>query len=142
MASFARLLSVMTVMLMAYSANAAESDDVADVQCMVVAFKLMSSGKPDLRSAGLLSAVYYIGRLDARSPNADIETLVVRQAATMTDAEFSAEAKRCGSALSQKGQEITRIGQAIIARAQGEDKQAPTQNDHTSEQSDPNATGK
>lgn len=63
-------------------------------------------------------ALYYLGRLDGRDPKLDVEKLIIEQVKTMTNADYSSEAVRCGNSLTTKGQQITRIGRDLIKRGQ------------------------
>ncbi|HEX5206261.1 MAG TPA: hypothetical protein VFW10_00520 [Steroidobacteraceae bacterium] len=91
-------------------ARASDASIDADVRCIVVALHLLASQEPRQREIGIMAGLYFFGRLDGQSPNADIEHLIKSVAAQMTDAEFKSEAVRCGKSLQTKGQEITRIG--------------------------------
>lgn len=92
---------------------AQDADITADVRCVAVG--LRAGELPDSRqkSTGLLMALYFIGRLDGRNPKLDLQTLVIAQLAKMSSADFDSEAVRCGNDLTTKGQQITKIGQAL-----------------------------
>ena len=62
----------------------------------------------------------YLGRLDGRASHADIEELIEREVGKMNQAEFRANAVRCGKALARKGKEIQKIGAALVRKGQGE----------------------
>jgi hypothetical protein len=64
-------------------------------------------------------AVYHLGRLDSRAPDAEVEGLIEKEAEKMTAAEFRANAVRCGKALTLKGQEIQKIASDLSRNAQG-----------------------
>jgi len=106
------------VMLSAAQVQAQDAETVADIHCVIVGFKIAQL--PDLtqKNAGTMLALYFIGRLDSRVPKLDMEELIVSELSHMTAAEFDSEAKRCGGALSDKGQEFTRIGKDLSERAQ------------------------
>jgi hypothetical protein len=54
--------------------------------------------------------MYYIGRIDGRVPQVDLEALLVKELSVMTQADLKSEAQRCGASLTARGQEITQIG--------------------------------
>ena len=58
-------------------------------------------------------AIYFLGRIDGRSPNADLEALLKKTAKKMTAAELRSAASRCGAEFSRRGAEITRIGKTL-----------------------------
>lgn len=91
---------------------AAVPDDqaVSDARCVVVAMHMATLNAPQQRSTGVMLAIYYLGRLDGRSPQADTEKLIEAEAGKMTPAELRSDAVQCGKVLTAKGQEMTRIG--------------------------------
>jgi hypothetical protein len=105
------------VMLMALASPAKllaqRPEDTADIRCVAVALKMTEMPSTEQKSAGLMMAVFYLGRLDGRVPNLDIEKLIVEQVGKMSNADYSSEAIRCGKSLSEKGQKITQIGQKL-----------------------------
>ena len=58
--------------------------------------------------------LYYIGRLDGRRPQLDIEHLLIEETRKMADADYASEEKRCGTRLAEKGQQITEIGKHLV----------------------------
>src|SRR5690349_6050915 len=90
--------------------NAVNSYAVSDVRCVVVGLRMAEMNEPQKRAAGTMLALYYLGRLDVRSTDSELEGLVEREAETMTQASFRANAARCGKQLTLKGQEIQKIG--------------------------------
>jgi hypothetical protein len=113
--ALARVLGVLFLCTAVGRANAPDSQTTADVQCVVVALKLERSPiqREALSSEMLLS--YFLGRIDGRSPNADLMTLVQQQAKKMTLMDLGNAARRCGSELAVRGQELTRIGKSLTA---------------------------
>jgi hypothetical protein len=110
------LLSVLAGALTLSSAQAPAQDaeTIADVRCIIVGMKFAGTADPTQQSAGMMLSLYYIGRLDGRVPKLDIEELMIKEISTMTTSDYGSEAKRCGASLTDKGQEITRIGKDMI----------------------------
>src|SRR5690348_7528152 len=102
--------------LLSTEARAQDAETIADVRCVIVGVLLVQKADPTQRSAGSMLSMYYIGRLDGRVPKLDLEELIIKEGSTMTNSDFSAEAKRCGATLSARGQEITQIGKDIVER--------------------------
>lgn len=94
----------------ALGSDAVNSYAVSDARCVVVGLRMAEMNEPQQRAAGTMLALYYLGRLDVRSPDSQLEKLVETEAEKMTQAEFRANAVRCGKALTLKGQEIQKIG--------------------------------
>ena len=98
------------------SAHGADAESVADARCIVVAMKMSNEPAPTQQSAAMMTLLYYLGRLDARGSELDTENLIEKEAAKMTAAELRAEAVRCGAALTEKGQEIQKVGRDLARR--------------------------
>lgn len=101
------------------AARASDPQMIADVDCVVVGLRMVQMSIPQQQSAGLMLAIYYLGRLDGRASDAEMEELIERDAEKMTAVEFRANAIRCGKALTLKGQEIQKIGADLSGKAQG-----------------------
>lgn len=84
-------------------AYAADREELADVRCVVVAMHMATLSNPQQRSAGVMIATYYLGRLDGRASQMDVELLIEEEANKMTPADLRSDAVRCGSALKKKG---------------------------------------
>jgi hypothetical protein len=98
--------------------RAQDAETSADIRCVLVGIQFAGMADPSQRSAGMMLSLYYIGRLDAHVPKLDIEDLMVKEISTMSPSDYGFEAKRCGGRLTEKGQEITRIGKDMIERGQ------------------------
>jgi hypothetical protein len=95
---------------------------VADVQCLVVGMRFANSPDPRQKLSGTMLTIYFLGRIDGRSPTADLQRLLVQQVKGMNEAALGSAATRCGAELSTRGVEITRLGRALEAlgkRAKG-----------------------
>lgn len=118
-------LSVGVVLLVAlacgpfFGADAANRFTLSDVRCVVVGLRMAEMPGSQQRGAGMMLAIYYLGRLDGRALDSEVEGLIAREAEKMTAAEFRSNAVRCGKDLTLKGQEIQRIGADLSRKAQG-----------------------
>jgi hypothetical protein len=97
-------------------AEAQEAVNIADIRCVVVGMKLSEMVNSPDQSRGILLTLYYIGRLDGRVPQLDIENLLIEENSKMTSSDYASEAKRCGTGLAEKGQQITKVGKDLIER--------------------------
>ena len=102
--------------------GAQETVNIADIRCVAVGMKLAGAANSSDQSRGFLLTLYYIGRLDGRVPKLDIENLLIAESSKMTNSDDASEAKRCGAALVEKGEQITKIGKDLIER----EKKKPT----------------
>lgn len=112
------ILSMLVGALAFCSARAYAQDPgtTANLRCLIVGLRASETSNPTVRSAGMMLSMYYLGRLDAHVPKLDIEEPLIKQISTMTAAEYKSEGIRCGTSLTAKGQQITRIGQDMIQR--------------------------
>ena len=85
----------------------------ADILCLVVGTRLAASSDQRQKLAGTMLAIYFLGRIDGRSPNADLQELLKRDAKKMTASELRGAASRCGTEFSRRGAEITRVGKTL-----------------------------
>ncbi len=107
------LAGIMVTCGLPVRACATDGETLADVRCMLVALHTATLNVPAERIAGMMAAIYYLGRLDGHSPHADIEQLIKSDARKMTPAELRVESARCGGVLEKKGQELQKIGAAL-----------------------------
>jgi hypothetical protein len=107
-------LLVAALTLLPLQAMAQDADTVADLRCVAVGIRSAALPDSHQKSAGLLMALHFIGRVDGRDPTIDLEARLSEQLSKMTAADFTTEAARCGNTLSSKGAQITRLGQDLI----------------------------
>lgn len=108
--AFAVILSCMAVAIP--RAEAANPQTIADVQCMVVGARLSESADQRQRMSGEMLLSYFLGRIDGRSPSADLEVLMKR-VGKISESDFRRAAKRCGAEFSARGAQIARIGKSL-----------------------------
>jgi hypothetical protein len=106
------------LVLMPAHALVPEDESIADVRCVIIGVKIAASADSAQQSAGVMAALYYIGRIDGREPTLNIETVLAKEVVNMTPTEFSSEAIRCGKHLTERGQEITKLGRDLAELAQ------------------------
>lgn len=106
------------------SAQVRAEDDttIADVRCVVVGLRLSNDADARQRSAGLMTTLYYMGRLDGRVPALDLEAALLKEINTMTASDYVSEGMRCGAALSARGEQVTQIGKDLSEREREQDK--------------------
>lgn len=57
--------------------------------------------------------IYYLGRIDGRSPNTDLKSLLKNETQKMTTSALQSAASRCGKEFSARGEAIVRIGKSL-----------------------------
>jgi hypothetical protein len=112
------LLIILLATLVVASARTEAQDaaTIADVRCVVVGMQIYGSGDSTQQATGMWLSLYYIGQLHGRTPQLDIENLIVEEANKMTASDSAAEAKRCGAGLSAIAEQISRIGNDLLQR--------------------------
>jgi hypothetical protein len=120
-----KMLTLLSLMLLAPAAYANDSPPPADIRCVIVAMQISISDDASQRTGGNMLAMYYAGRLDQYPPKA-IEDAIFKELPAMTPDLFKTEAGRCGRILMEKGQVLTQIGNEITRRAKElQQKQSP-----------------
>jgi hypothetical protein len=114
----ASVLAAPGLVLLPAEVQAQDAATIADVRCVIVGISFAGMPDPSRQAAGTMLSLYYIGRLNGRAPKLNIEDLLIKEISTMTSSDYDSEAKRCGARLTEKGQEITRIGKNISERDQ------------------------
>jgi hypothetical protein len=104
------------------SAGAQNAETIADIRCVIVGAKSANSDNPQQQKAGATMVIYYIGRLDGRTPALDVERLLVSESSKMTPSDYTVDAKRCAAWLTEKAQQIAKIGKDLLQLGQ----KAPT----------------
>ena len=99
-------------------AGAAPSSDVQtkeDIRCLIAASSLTMSDDPEIKQAGGGGTLYYLGRLDGRSPGLDIEKAVAAEADLMKEADRGPLLKKCGETIMRRGDYLVAVGKALEA---------------------------
>ena len=99
-----------------HRAHQPSAEDMADIRCVVIAYGLIASDDPTLQASGQSALLYFLGRIDGRGSDVDLETLIYTTSHTMTQAEQATESQRCGHALTLRGQALTAMGERLDAR--------------------------
>ena len=98
-------------------ASASAPEVIADARCVIVGLGMGSVRGVTLQTAGIMIAMYYLGRLDARSPKPDLEALLGGEAEKITPDDLKSEAVRCGSEFKERGNQLSAMGQHLVERA-------------------------
>ena len=101
----------------ASTAYAADEGTTADFRCMAVALVMSGNANPQIKNAGSMASLYYLGRLDARTSGADFEAGLKQEMAHLTAQEVQAEALRCGQQLKARGEAVQDIAQRLTGAA-------------------------
>lgn len=111
-----RLIGFSLLAALSAAAVAAPSDDADDVRCLIVAAELGDSKDKELEQAGSIMTMYYLGKLDGRSPGTDLEALVARQASAMGEEEKERLLIACSAQLELRGKQLEAVGERLSRR--------------------------
>ena len=91
-----------------------------DLHCYIVSLQMVgNSGNATVQMAGMLAHGYWLGKIDSLIPQSELTDRIVAETATMTNpAIYSAEAKRCGQEMVERGKAEAEMGRQISARGQ------------------------
>ncbi len=106
-------------------AHARADDTTDDVRCFIVAIQLAGSNQPEIHESGLMGQLYWMGKLDGRTPGLNFEDRVMAELPGMTGDLFRSELKRCTAELSKRGLAEAEMGKDIQKR--GADSQDPVE---------------
>jgi hypothetical protein len=110
-------LSGILACVASFNQSSASTNDLpglrADVLCTVVGIKAAKASDSARRTAGLVTALFYLGSVDARAPNGSGDKMITDELAAISNTELHAEAIRCGNDLSRKGEWLERVGKAF-----------------------------
>ena len=90
------------------SARADDTDN--DLECVVIGVSMVASPDATVKNSGSLVMLYYLGRLDGRTPDLALEDRLATTLKTLGPNEMKLAAARCSEGLRARGQALTAIG--------------------------------
>ena len=109
------LSHVMVAALLAVAgpASAESPETTEDLRCLVAV--AAAAGASDQMTATMVAPgfMYFMGRIEGREGEFDLETALRREAATTTAGRIQADALRCGKIMVEKGQALQAIGKSM-----------------------------
>jgi hypothetical protein len=83
--------------------HADDADNTTDLKCLIFGMMLAGNPDPQLQGPGRLIALYFLGRLNGRTPDQDVETKATALAKTMGPGDTAATAQACTATLTSAG---------------------------------------
>jgi hypothetical protein len=96
-------------------AMAADNDVESDVRCLVVSMTAVGSADPETQKAGIMSGLFFMGRVEGQAPNLDLEGRLRVELPLVVGDKLKTEAVRCGALLSASGARMIAIGKSLKA---------------------------
>jgi hypothetical protein len=99
-------------------AAAQDAENSADIRCALAAMAMVGATQDaTMKQQATMAALYYVGRLDGRNPNLDLEARLRQEMAKMAPQELAGEAQRCGQQLMVRGKALQAIGEHFKTEA-------------------------
>lgn len=97
---------------------AADAQTEADLRCLAVALILIGQTQdPSQQQAFNSAAIYYLGRLDGRAPDIDLEEHLSGLLRDFSPERLAVERVRCGELLVTRGRVLQDIGRDLERRS-------------------------
>lgn len=97
-------------------APAAAQTASTDAQCLALMSVLGGSGETaEVKQAGLMGTLYFLGKLVANDPEIDLEATMRLAAQELQDADPGLLARQCGGEMERRGQQLKQAGDALKA---------------------------
>ena len=103
------------VLALAAAPALAENLTQNDVRCAIIAFNMAGSDNPNFRTQGVMGSLYYLGKLDGRTPGLDLEARVRAEVTKMTPEQSKIEGQRCAAELGQRSKALQEMGARLAA---------------------------
>jgi hypothetical protein len=99
----------------ALSAAQARAQDPtsADMRCFIAMAAAADTADAQSKTAMMAGVIYYLGKLDGRTPSLDLAARAAKEGKAMTDKDFNEEAVSCAAALLARGQAVQAVGQRL-----------------------------
>lgn len=98
------------------AARAAE-DQAPIMRCIVASGSLAASQDPAMAQVGAMSGLFWLGRVDPKISEADLEQSLSAVFAAMTPAQVAPEFDRCRKEMKDRSDLVSRVGARIQERA-------------------------
>ncbi len=107
-----------TALLLApVSAMAATDQDAADTTCVFVGMRMSQSPDPATRTVSVGTIMYFMGKLDGRSPKYELLPHLMEVQSHMSQDLLMSEAKRCEDEIAVRGAAINAAGRGLAGSA-------------------------
>ena len=97
-------------------AQAQAKVDPGDLECLAIAFMMVGNKDDSIKQIGLMTSLYYLGKIDSKNPTTDLEQPIYDELTKITPVTAEAIGKRCGAELQARGKSLTDVGQRIENR--------------------------
>ena len=99
---------------------ATEEATVKDVRCLLTSMYTSQLNDAKFRAAGMVSALYWMGKIDGRAPDLDLEASLLKEIKALKPDELREEAMRCGTEMRERSAKMKKIGEDLITMGKAE----------------------
>lgn len=110
-----KLITTAVLPLLAGAASP-EEQTRSDLRCVVALTQFAKMESAEIRQAGMTASLYFIGRLDGRVPDLDLEAALERELKTVPPSEYGSLLQSCGAAMQARGVKIIEIGASLAKK--------------------------
>ena len=96
-------------------ASAQPAPDRKDLECLVISFAAGSDKDEAKKGAAAISAFYFLGKIDSRTPGVDLEKPIVALVESTAPKDYETMAKRCADELQSRGKSLSDLGDRLRA---------------------------
>jgi hypothetical protein len=89
-----------------------------DIRCFIAMAAAAQNADGEMKPAMTAGVIYYLGKLDGRTPSLDLETRTKDLGNRMTVEDFRDETLRCGAAFVARGQALQQMGERLNGKVQ------------------------
>ena len=111
------ILLLSAALLLAPACAFAADLDEADVTCVFVGMRMSQSPDAATRAVSVGTIMYFMGKLDGRSPKYDLLPHLTEVQSRMSQDLLITEAKRCEDEISVRGNTINAAGRSLSGSA-------------------------
>ena len=90
-----------------------DPETTKDIRCFVAMAAAAGDDDKTANLAGMIGGQYFLGRIDGRSPDLDLESAIAIEAPSLTDADLKALFQSCGQLMQERGQAVEAIGERM-----------------------------
>jgi len=87
------------------------------MRCLLISGIASQSSDANTAQAGKYASVYWMGRVNGATPNANLVQQLGAVAKAMTGTNLQAEAQRCGEDMKRRGLQMQEAGKTLQAQA-------------------------
>jgi|KBSMisStaDraftv2_1062788.scaffolds.fasta_scaffold25235_6 hypothetical protein len=87
------------------------------MRCLIISGVASQSSDGNTAQAGKYSSVYWMGRVNGATPNANLVQQLGTVAKALKGVNLQAEAERCGEEMKRRGLQMQEAGKALQAQA-------------------------